>query len=343
MLGHFSNQELTLKLRALVLEERKITRQILELINESARRRLFSEAGYSSLFDWLTRELGYSEGAAQRRIESARLLRSIPEVAEKIESGRLSLTNLAKIGSTLRRVKSSELRCEKKSFSATAMELVRLVEGKSSRAAEAAIAERFPELPKPETVRAVNSENIHAQITLTKTQHAKLERVREIAAHHGATLAELIEIAADEFLKRRDPLLREVKAREVKPRGVKAQDKKLANAKLPESNKSCGFTAGAGGDLRKSFAPSVRKPLAPSVRNLVYRRAKGVCEFQNPLTGRRCDARVQLEVDHIKPLALGGTNSLENLRITCRAHNLFEATRWLGTEKMNRYRSETPA
>ncbi|MBK9322947.1 MAG: HNH endonuclease [Bdellovibrionaceae bacterium] len=36
-------------------------------------------------------------------------------------------------------------------------------------------------------------------------------------------------------------------------------------------------------------------------------------------------ANFQLEVDHIKPLALGGEHRAENLRILCRAHNQLAA------------------
>ena len=46
--------------------------------------------------DYLIKELKYSEGAARRRLQSARLLKDIPEIAQKILDGSLSLTNLQK-------------------------------------------------------------------------------------------------------------------------------------------------------------------------------------------------------------------------------------------------------
>lgn len=82
-----TNEVLVTKLRTLIQEEREISLKILELINEVERRRLHLELGFSSLFDWLTRELGYSAAAAMRRIDSARLLRKVPTIATQIESG----------------------------------------------------------------------------------------------------------------------------------------------------------------------------------------------------------------------------------------------------------------
>ena len=357
-----SNQDLTFKLRSLIAKEREVTLQILELIIEAERRRVFSEAGRSSLFEWLTKDLGYSEGAAQRRIESARLLRAVPEVAIKIESGSLSLTNLAKIGSTLRRVKSSKTKREQKAafdssdFSKTATELMGLVEGKSSRQAEAVLAERFPEIPKPDLIRNLDSENFQAQITFTRAQKEKLERVREIASHHGASFADLIEIATDEFLRRRDPLVREVKPRDSKNRGrVRDLSRDCSSDRDREK-----VTAGAGGEKRNALASpraatrvSERQPyspkssskfsrtkLAPSIRNLVYRRAGASCEFRDFEKNRRCSARVGLEIDHIKPVSLGGGNEIENLRVLCREHNQLEAARWFGAEKLQTYRDD---
>ncbi len=55
-----SNENLITAVRSLVKEERRITREILDHINEVARRRLYADLGFSSIFDWLVKDLGYS-------------------------------------------------------------------------------------------------------------------------------------------------------------------------------------------------------------------------------------------------------------------------------------------
>lgn len=89
------------QMSTLVKTERKITLQILELINLSFQRKAYLELGFASLFDWLVVGHGYSESAAQRRIQAAKLLRSTTEVAEKIELGSVNLTTLARTQSYL--------------------------------------------------------------------------------------------------------------------------------------------------------------------------------------------------------------------------------------------------
>ena len=55
-------------------------------------RKLFFKQGFCSLFDYAVRELGYSEGAAYRRIKAMKLCCALPETANRLQSGRLSLS-----------------------------------------------------------------------------------------------------------------------------------------------------------------------------------------------------------------------------------------------------------
>ncbi len=75
------------KMTSVVRNERISTREVLEMINQAFERKHHLEQGYSSLFDYLVKGHGYSEGSAQRRIQAAKLLRVIPEVGNKIEDG----------------------------------------------------------------------------------------------------------------------------------------------------------------------------------------------------------------------------------------------------------------
>jgi hypothetical protein len=56
----------------------------------------------------------------------------------------------------------------------------------------------------------------------------------------------------------------------------------------------------------------------------VFARDGGQCAFVS-VEGRRCDAREFLEVHHHEPFARGGKATVDNLRLSCRAHNQFLA------------------
>ena len=84
--------ELVGDIQCLVQLETETTIKILHYLREIEIRHIYLERGYSSLFVWAVKELKYSDGAAQRRIQSMRLLKTFPELEGKIESGDLSLS-----------------------------------------------------------------------------------------------------------------------------------------------------------------------------------------------------------------------------------------------------------
>jgi hypothetical protein len=122
----------------------------------------------------------------------------------------------------------------------------------------------------------------------------------------------------DVFLERKDPIKKTIKPRV--PQGATA----------PKVEKV--------GDRRGAEKSSSTGPLTPSTRNAVLKNSGGRCEYREPATGRRCEGRHLLEVDHIQPRALGGTHEPGNLRALCRTHNLMMAERSFGREKIEAFR-----
>jgi hypothetical protein len=92
---------------------------------------------------------------------------------------------------------------------------------------------------------------------------------------------------------------------------------------------------------RPSRRKAPRSRRVPSeVRREVWKRDGGQCTFRSE-SGQRCAARKFLEFDHIEPVARGGTSTVANLRLRCRAHNQYEAERAFGASFMKAKREET--
>jgi len=82
-----------------------------------------------------------------------------------------------------------------------------------------------------------------------------------------------------------------------------------------------------------------------SVRRAVRERDGDRCAFVSD-GGQRCSSSARLEFDHIEPVSRGGTSTVENLRLVCRAHNQYAAERAFGAEFMEQKRTgaqHTPA
>src|SRR3954466_10847023 len=95
-LRNIPDKSLLEKMNCLVKKDRERTIEILHHLKEIERRSLFATLSYQNLFEYCTKELKFSEGAAQRRISSMRLLKELPEIEKKVEEGVLTLSALAK-------------------------------------------------------------------------------------------------------------------------------------------------------------------------------------------------------------------------------------------------------
>jgi hypothetical protein len=76
---------------------------------------------------------------------------------------------------------------------------------------------------------------------------------------------------------------------------------------------------GRGGTPR---ADSRDIPVA--IRRTVWVRDLGRCAFLSG-DGRRCDERAFVEFHHVKPYAVGGRPTVDNVQLRCRSHNGYEA------------------
>ena len=76
--------------------------------------------------------------------------------------------------------------------------------------------------------------------------------------------------------------------------------------------------------------PASRRAIPAAVKRQVWQRDGGRCTFLDQRTGRRCNSRHLIEIDHILPYALGGGADPGNLRLLCRAHHRHRHARLTG-------------
>jgi hypothetical protein len=104
-LQNLSDDILEQRLEKLVKTERKVMHLVLQCIAEVDRRKLYLQKAYPSLFEFLVQVHGYSPSSAMRRIDGARLLQPIPEMAEKLETGTLNLSQVSLLQKAEREIK----------------------------------------------------------------------------------------------------------------------------------------------------------------------------------------------------------------------------------------------
>jgi 5-methylcytosine-specific restriction endonuclease McrA len=139
----------------------------------------------------------------------------------------------------------------------------------------------------------------------------KFERVKEILSNRnaGAAMEDVFDAAMESFLHANCPLER-----------ARRRARKQAGGEIASSH-------------RRDPAGASARRIKAATRDRVHERDHGRCTWVGP-GGRRCGATRNLEIDHIVPVAHGGSNAQSNLRLLCRAHNLLAAEQVYGREFM---------
>lgn len=299
----FTDSELHQETHAAALREKAACLELLQNLAEVDRRRLYSARSYSSLWEYVHRALGYSEAQASERVAAMRLMVRVPEVTEGLKTGELSLTSTAKLASHV---------CRERASPEKTRELLELVRGRPTREVERILADSSTVLPaRSDQIRPLDAERTRVTLEVDAEFMALLERARELGGHAGSTPQEVLKGALREYVGRKE---------------VRKEVRKPPSTSL----------------LRAPEVEANTRYVRVAARDLIRRRSGDRCEFIDSATGRRCESRTRLEFDHIRPHALGGPPSVENLRHLCRGHNVFEGIRVFGAEKLKVGRNSSP-
>jgi hypothetical protein len=353
---------LAARLADLLRRENAAMAEFLLALTNFDRERRWEELGYASLFDFLHRELRVSRGSAFYRSTAARLLQAFPDVAEAFRDGRLCITSVAELAKVLTPENRADVlprffHASKREAQAIAAEL-RPVPAPPRRdvvtpmartqtatpisiptptptatatatatagvsCADAvvqpvelaidAIARRRPDMT------ALGPDLCRLHITVSRAFLEKLEAALPALSHArpGPTTEDVLDAALDLVLAARD------------------RRKGLVKRPRDPSPKHVTQPAEAVTALQETQA-AADSTIPASVRREVWLRDGGCCHWVLD-SGGICGSRHRLEFDHIRPRALGGASTADNLRLLCRAHNLVAARRAFGRAWMDRF------
>jgi hypothetical protein len=333
------------RLAELCGEERNVQVDFLLHLDEFDHRRDWAAAGYGSLWVYCLEVLHLRESAAGRRIGAMKALRRFPSLEAPLRDGRLCLSTVNLLAPVLTDDNVVEL-VERAAYLSKAeterlvvslrprvapRDGVRLVtstrvgastvpvasplpptSGPSDAGAPLALASPTAPVPERAEVRPVSADRYSLRVTIDAGCKAELDRLVALLSH--STRGDLAEVLREAI---RCALVKHGKLKgAVAPERTKAPRKKGADA--PEV---------ASDDPR--FIPA-------AVKRAVWRRDCGCCAWVSP-DGKRCGSTWNLQLGHIRPVALGGQSTVENVRLECLSHNSFEAVRVFGREHMARF------
>ena len=329
-LREVSDGELEAGLKSLLRAGARTEARVVAHLAEIDARRLTLSGG-QSLFEYCQKCLGFSESEAWYRICAARTARRFPMVFELLERRELHLTAIALIAKYLTEENHRELLVEVRGK--TKRQILELLVQRFPRAD---VASSFRKLPTPAhaiaagptgSLEPLSPQNYLLQLMISARLQAKLELARDLMSHANPSgdLAVVVERAVD-------LLLEKLQARRFgQPKRVVAEPTRLEVA--PETRK-VGTSAPNGG-------PRKRRHISNHVKRQVAAR-DGLCCTYVGSDGQRCCSSAFLEFDHRVAWAKGGSDSMHNLRLLCRAHNQLLADREFGPSSPRKHAAHPP-
>jgi hypothetical protein len=298
-LAKLSDTELLENTKLHARQERESMRLVIEHLEEVERRRLYAVLGFSSLWEYATKDLGYSAGAAQRRIAAMRLGRELPEIKPALENAEVALESAA----MLHQFFKAEKKEQGKTYSIMEKrELFEKVLGLSTRDTIQVLRELSPLAIPAEKERPIAPNQTQVQFVASDRVLEMLDRMKELLSGRdpNPSNAKVIEKALELALQK------------LEPRTVKSTS--AAEVKHPKQ-------------------PDPAKYRIPKSFKLLMRAENDDrCTFVSGITGRRCGSRRMLETEHRIPWAKNGSSHPANLTLLCRTHNLLRARQEFGPQ-----------
>jgi hypothetical protein len=372
ILSALSNDELVEYSVKLVKHENRTGLEIIACLREAEKRLLACVLGKSSLFAYATEVLKMSNGNAQMKIDTMRLMKESPTAREKVQSGELTVVNAAKVKSFFRR----EDRTGNTYSPEKRDEVVQSVCGLSQAKCETVLLALNPQAVPEEKVRRLTETKTEIKMVVNQETMENLKRLKELLSNQmpNANYADLLDFLAREKVDKLEKKQMGITLKKLErcsttsttPDEVVAGHKATtpievtanANCKsttpvevaAPDKTTSIGeaqveVKSASPIEVKVKPAPASQARVLPTPTPRIYipvedrrwamRKARGQCENVGQ-SGVRCTSRRHLHVDHQIPLALGGLNERSNYRVLCRPCNLYYAKMYLG-ETMNQY------
>ena len=283
--------------------EHQIEVVVIDHLREIQKRRLYLRRGFSSLFDYAVRELGYSDAAAWRRLKAMRLCADIDGVRERLQDGSMTLNAAAQLQNAFDRQERTRERAARSAPGGAGSgdaarsqdgpapgpaqpaerkptpmldrsarrALVEQAAGKSSRQVMRLLAEVDPELAVPaDRVRPLGAERWELKAVIDDECRRGLERLKCLLSHVDPhmTLGQLMGRLVEEGLDRHDPA-RPPRGRRT---GAAPQARRAAGGERTSAAKTQAASArGAASAAKEASSDSA----APSAAKKVSAQASG--------------------------------------------------------------------
>jgi len=334
---------------------RRCEYELIDILVELDRNRVFTHKKYSSLFQYATGAMGLSEEVAYIFINVARKSREVPALKEKIRTGEITVSKAKRIASVINnKNKDQWLKLAQSGTKNKIEREVARVSPKQAVREKTLFVNVHDEIKDKVTLLTRAEDRIQLQVGVSEKIMIKLRRVQDLLSQQkgkAASLEQVLDEMSKFYIEKKDPLKKAVRQ---KIRG-KLQNGTVPRHSLKTEVRKVGSEEKERGKLQNGTVPGhslktdVRKvgreekdrdklqfqqvlglvekgiknrriPLTAKIKNQVILQYNGRCAAidQNQ---KRCSQRRWLDIHHKKKVSDGGGNELSNLILLCKGHH----------------------
>jgi hypothetical protein len=279
--------------------------ELLLVLMDMKRKRVFAELNYSGIFDYCERALKLSRAQAFYFKTVADKSEEVPEIKSAVIQGELTLSQARRIAPVV--TKENHEQWIEKAKALPQKELEREVTAVN------------PKAHVQEKIRPVAKELSELKVPVDRETEENLEMLREILSQKcgkAATLAEVIAWAAETTREKFDPVRKAQRSRRISS-GNAGNSKPQRQTDQPKGHSVL---------LEHQTVQAGRQPIPASVKHPVALRDGMQCAHVSS-DGRRCEQKRWLQLHHQVAVKNGGLNTIQNLQTLCQMHHRFVHSR----------------
>ena len=300
---------LDLKAKTLATDYLRTEGELLSVLIEMRKERIFSILNYSGIFDYCVSELRLSRAQAYYFKTVAEKSEEVPELVKAISDGQITLSEARRITPVITKLNHLEWIEKAKTFSQ--LELERQVTAVN------------PSAHTKEKIKPIAKDLSELKVTIDAEMEEDIKALREILSQKTGKPASLkdviqwtIKVCRDKF----DPIRkaeRFLSKKQAAPTGKQGaiNNKNFSLGKKPQIE-----TIETSKTQNISVQQRKRLPIPAAIQHQVNLRDLRQCTFQDG-TGRRCQQKRWLHFHHNLEVSRGGLNNIENLKLVCSWHH----------------------
>lgn len=297
--------------------------ELLEIIIEVDKQRLFEKFLLTSTFAYCTQLLKLSDDVTYTLIKISRASVKVPELKIAIHEGYLSISNAKRIAQVVTPENKTEW--------------IEKAKEMSQRKLEQEVAKFFPKEAIPEKIKYVSETRLKLEIGLHEEVMALIHKAQDLISQKSksaATIEVTLKAVITDYLSRHNPVQKAQRIENSKTKkkegGFKKEnqcsdiqeqildrqnlmaEEQIQKLKNQSLNDLCSLPVSKRGAKRKSIPAEIIHKI-----NL---RDKQQCQARM-LNGRICGSSRWLDYHHKIPVHSGGVNTVENLTTLCSQHH----------------------